>query len=118
MKLRMVLGLVLLTGCAGMQRDCKASCNSSLGADWIVVQYDQLGVPFNCWKLTNASLTSEKGSDGVFWQDTSNGHMVHVGGWYNHVQVDHGDFAQAASSIGIDINKCIGGHYKDVPDGH
>lgn len=102
--------LLLLAGCASMQRDC-SSCNAgTFGSDWIVLQYGFDGTPINCWRLTNTAISNEQHTDGIFWQDPS-GHLVHISGWYNRVQVNNGDFAGAAKSIGIDVDRCKDGKY-------
>jgi hypothetical protein len=104
--------LLLLAGCAGWQRDCNSSVASSFGADWIVLQYGFDGTPINCWKLTNTGITNEQGTDGIYWQDPA-GHLVHISGWYNRVQVNNNDFAGAAKSIGIELDRCTGGKYSN-----
>jgi len=107
---RLFLALILLTGCAGWERDCNSSVASSFGADWIVLQYGFDGTPINCWKLTNTGITNEQGTDGIYWQNPG-GHLVHISGWYNRVQVSGGDFAGAAKSIGVEVERCTGGKY-------
>lgn len=100
----------LMVGCASQQRSC-ASCNAeAYGADWVVVQYRYDGAPINCWSLRNVSITNEEHSDGVYWLDPA-GHMVHISGWYNRVQVGHGDFKAAAVSVGVDVARCGNGAY-------
>jgi hypothetical protein len=107
---KFVFGLLFLVGCAGMQRDC-SSCNASnFGGDWIVLQYGFDGKPINCWKLANTAIVNESGTDGIYWQDTG-GHLVHISGWYNRVQVFHSDYTGAAKSIGVNLDKCVNGKY-------
>lgn len=101
---------IFMVGCAGTQRKCSSSCATSLGADWIIVQYRNSGEPLNCWKLNNVSVANEEQSDGVYWQD-SKGHLVHVSGWYNRVQVESKDWKGAADSLGIDLESCTNGKY-------
>lgn len=108
--LRVMLASLLLTGCAGFQRDCSSSCATSLGGDWIIVQYSASGAPINCWKLRGTAVSNEQGTDGVFWQDPQ-GHLVHISGWYNRVQVQGDRFDEAAKTVGIDSNLCSGGVY-------
>jgi hypothetical protein len=105
-----ILSLLFLTACAGWERDCNSKVASSFGGDWIVLQYGMDGAPINCWKLTGTAISNEEHTDGIFWQDTA-GHLVHISGWYNRVQVSNNDFAGAAKAIGIDINSCTGGRY-------
>lgn len=96
---------LLLVGCASMQRDC-ASCNAeTLGADWIVVQLDMNGRPFRCWELTNVSIVNEGQSDGVYWRSPA-GHLVHISGLYNRVQVTGGRWAEAAAEVGVTLDAC------------
>ncbi len=114
-KLR-ALALLLLAGCAGTSRDC-ASCNaSSFGSDWIVVQYEYNGNPINCWKLADTAIDNEQNTDGIFWQEKS-GHLVHISGWYNRVQVTGGDWSGAAKALGVDLSRCEDGAYKAVDGG-
>lgn len=108
------LPFLALLGCAGMQRDC-SSCNAgSFGADWVIVQFRMDGTPMNCWKLRNVGVSNEEHTDGVFWQD-SDGHLVHISGWYNRVQVANGNYEKAAEAIGVDLTRCTNGAYKVLP---
>lgn len=81
-----------------------------MGSDWIVVQFDQSGRPFNCWKLHGAAVDNNEGGN-VDWKDPANGHLVHITGWENRVQVQGGDFTSAAKLLGIDAAKCDNGIY-------
>ena len=92
-----VVMLALVVGCAGMQRGCSGFSAESFGADWIVVQYDMNMNPKCCWKLTNTSITNEAQSDGIYWLDEGSGHLVHISGWYNRVQVKIGISKQQLS---------------------
>jgi hypothetical protein len=105
------LPILLITGCAGFSRDCSGWAASNLGSDWIVLQYGFDGKPINCWKLESTAIDNETHTDGIFWLDRHTRHLVHISGWYNRVQVSNGDFASAAKSIGIDLNKCVDGKY-------
>lgn len=102
--------LLLLAGCASWERDCNSTVASSFGGDWIVLQYGFDGTPINCWKLPNTAITNETGTDGIYWLNPG-GHLVHISGWYNRVQVSNGDYAGAAKSIGIELDRCVGGKY-------
>ncbi len=110
-KLRFAVALFLV-GCAGFDRGCASSCAESYGADWVIVQYRFDGEPINCWKLRSASVTNEPTSDGIYWKDNVTGHLVHISGWYNRVQVENGNFESAAGLMGIDVNRCINGKYR------
>jgi hypothetical protein len=105
MKTKMIIMCLLLTGCAGFSRSCSSFNAESFGANWVIAQYTNSGEMFRCWKLDNTSVTNEEGSDGIYWK-AQGGHLVHISGWYNRVQVENSDFAGAASEIDIDINKC------------
>ncbi len=108
---------LLLVGCAGMARDCSSCSASSFGSDWIIVQYGFDGKPINCWQEQNAAISNEKGTDGIYWEHNSwehNSHLIHISGRYNRVQVFNKDFAGAAKSIGVDLDKCVGGAYGEV----
>ena len=102
---------LLLTACAGLNRGCSSWQAQSFGSDWIVVQYKQDGTAFNCWKLRNESVSNEHGSDGIYWKDTASGHLVHISGWYNRVQIVNGNYAEAARLIGVEDAKCGSGVY-------
>ena len=107
----------LLAGCAGFSRSCSSWWATNVGADWIVAQYDMNGRPFMCWKLHNASVTSEQASDGIHWLDTTSSHMMHIAGWYNYIQVSgslkYGDdgFLTAGKLLNVDASKCGSGVY-------
>jgi hypothetical protein len=101
--------LAAVVGCAGLDRGCSSWCASAVGANWIIVQYNNLGTPLACWKLDDVSVDNEEHSDGIYWKQ--NGHLVHISGWYNRVQVDNGDFKGAAALLGIDLERCQNGAY-------
>jgi hypothetical protein len=103
-----VLVLMSLVGCVGLQKSCASSCASSMGADWVVVQFDLTGRPFLCWELPATSVSNEEQSDGIFWQDTSTGNLVHISGMYNSVQVMGGKWDEALASIGLTREECRG----------
>lgn len=104
------LPFLFLVGCAGYQRSCASGFASTLGADWIVVQYKADGDPINCWRLSGVSISNEEHSDGIYWLEPS-GHLVHVSGWYNRVQVSGGNFSAAADLVGVDSSLCKDGKY-------
>ena len=112
-RLHAILGLVFLTGCAGMSRDCASCGASNFGSDWVVVQYRMDGEPINCWKLQNIAIDNETNTDGIYW-GTISGHLIHISGWYNRVQVSGGRFDEAAKEIGVDLNQCVGGKYLPI----
>lgn len=114
MKARHFALLLFLCSCAGMQRDCSSGWASAAGADWIVVQYKADGRAFNCWKLENTSMSNEQASDGIYWKDPS-GHLVHISGWYNRVQVFGHAYGEAAATVGVKLSSCVGGAYVDTP---
>jgi hypothetical protein len=103
--------LLLLCGCAGISRDFQSCGASNFGSDWIVLQYGYDGKPINCWKLADTAITNEQRTDGIYWQSPT-GHLVHISGWYNRVQVDHGDYAGAAGQLGIELSSCAEGAYR------
>ena len=107
--------VVALTGCAGMQRSCSSCSAESFATDWVVVQYKYDGEPMNCWKLSNTSIANEQGSDGIYWVDSKTRNLVHISGWYNRVQVESGQWKEAADAIGIDLERCVSGKYKAKP---
>ncbi len=109
-RLSVLLLVVLTAGCAGMQKDCAKTSADSFGADWIVVQYAQDGRPFHCWKLRQTVVSSSEGGN-VDWQDRTNGHLVHLTGWENRVQVVNGDFDGAAQIVGVTAADCGNGVY-------
>lgn len=103
------LVLFVASGCAGWARHCDSTVADYAGADWIVVQYAADGHPINCWKLNNTSIGNEHQSDGIFW--TSHGHLVHISGWYNRIQVRSSAFDDAAVLLGVDLKRCVNGRY-------
>lgn len=101
---------LLLVGCAGTMRSCQSCEAENFGANWIVVQYKTDGNPINCWRLNAVSVVNEEHSDGIHWLESS-GHLVHISGWYNRVQVKGQDWSGAADSIGINLDACHDGKY-------
>lgn len=96
-------------GCASISRDCSSSVASNFGSDWIIVQYSNNG-PINCWKLNDIAVDNESNTDGIYWK-SNQGHLVHISGWYNRVQVTGGDFDSAAKSVGVNLASCNDGKY-------
>lgn len=114
MKFAKWLLLLSLAGCVGLQRDCSSMWASDVtGADWIVVQYGYDGHPVACWQLRGVGITNEPHSDGIFWREGA-GHLVHISGWYNRVQVASGDFDTAAKLLSVNRDHCTGGKYLDA----
>jgi hypothetical protein len=107
---RYLVGLLLVCGCASMDRDCQSYGASNFGADWIVLQYGYDGRPINCWKLREVAISNEHATDGIYWE-AKGGSMVHISGWYNRVQVVGNDYESAARQLGIDLNLCGEGAY-------
>ena len=95
----------LLFGCAGTQRECSAMSAEEFGANWVVVQMDMGGRPFRCWKLTDVSIANEPHSDGVWWRSRE-GHLVHISGNYNRVQVNGNNWRTAFSEVGLTEQTC------------
>jgi len=107
---RWVWLLLVCVGCASIDRDCASCGASNFGGDWIVLQYGFDGTPINCWQLRNVAIENEHATDGIYWQ-SSDGHLVHISGWYNRAQVTNGDFAGAARQLGINLASCSEGRY-------
>ena len=104
-----ILAILFLVACAGTQRSCARSCATNFGADYIVAQFRMDGTVMNCWKLTNVSVSNEENSDGIYW--TESGHLVHIAGIYNYVQVDGGKWQEAAKKMNINLAGCDDGAY-------
>lgn len=101
----LLLLLTFLSGCAGLQRGCSSGVASSFGADWVIVQMDDEGIPYRCWTLEDTSVTNEEGSDGIYWL-SPNGHLVHISGHYNRVQVEGGRWREAYQELGLTEDLC------------
>ena len=110
-----VLALALLVGCAGTQRSCSSSCAGEFGADWLIVQYSANGQVLNCWRLDGVSVANESSSDGIYWL-AEDGHLVHLSGWYNRVQVERRDWDGAARALGVDLAACPDGRVPPSPE--
>jgi len=105
MRAKLVLWLMLLSGCAGLERDVASGCASNVGADWVIVQFDAYGKPFGCWALKDTSVSNEPASDGIYWL-SPDGHLVHISGFYNRVQVARGRWNSAFRELGISSDEC------------
>lgn len=103
------LALLFIGACSGTARDCSSCAASEFGADWIIVQYTNDGHPINCWQLHDEAVSNEEHTDGIFWK--SEGHLVHISGWYNRVQVDDGNYKGAAKLLDVDLARCVNGKY-------
>lgn len=102
--------LLLLCGCAAISRDCSSCTASNFGGDWIVVQYRFDGSPTNCWMLKNTAIDNEENTDGIYWK-SPDGHLVHISGWYDRVQVQGGDWKGASRQLNVDYDSCTEGAY-------
>lgn len=103
--LQILFYAVFLVGCAGVNRWCSSCSASALGADWVVVKNDLNGKPFRCWTLTGTSVTSETQSDGIYWK-SPDGHLVHIAGNYDYVQVVNGEWDKALGELGLTKELC------------
>lgn len=105
------VALIIAIGCAGFQRECTGCNAGAFGSDWVVAQYDMNMQPKAAWVLTNTSISNESSSDGIYWLDAESGHLVHISGWYNRVQVKNHQFKAAAKLVGIDLDYVQNGAY-------
>ena len=106
--------LLFVFGCQGWTRSCASSCAQDFGADWLIVQYSAQGDVLNCWRLEDVSIANESSSDGIYWQ-AEDGHLVHISGWYNRVQVQRKDWDGAGRALGVDLRACPDGKYLNPP---
>lgn len=110
-KLTLVLfAMALSASCAGTGKAISQGMASTFGADWIIVQYAQNGTPFHCWKIRDAAVDDSEGGN-INWKDREHGHLVHLTGWENRVQVVGGDYASAGRLLGVDAARCDNGVY-------
>lgn len=105
MKFKHLVLAIALTGCAGMERGCSSTVAESFGADWVIVKTDFSGKAYRCWVLEDTSVTNEQASDGIYWKSES-GQLVHISGFYDRVQVTHGDWPAAFKELGITKEEC------------
>lgn len=122
MRYLQVLALLFLFSCAGWDRGCSSWIASDFGADWVIVQIGYSGKPFNCWQLHDVAVTNEPQTDGIYWKSTD-GHLVHISGWYNRVQVytyngllTKKGWENAAKQVGVDLDRCTGGVYLEAKE--
>ena len=101
-----LLVFALLSSCAGWERGCASGCAKDFGADWVIVQFDAAGTPFGCWILRDKSVSNEPASDGVYWVSNT-GHLVHISGFYNRVQVTGAQWQSAFAELGITRQECL-----------
>lgn len=100
------LAFLALTACDGAMRSCSSNIATSFGGDWVVVELTEAeGIPYRCWMLRDVSLSSEQGSDGIYWQ-AEEGHLVHVAGSYDFVQVRNGNWDAALAEINMTKKAC------------
>jgi hypothetical protein len=99
------LVVFLLPACAGWGRGCSSCTAKQFGADWVVVKNDLNGKPFRCWALGDVSITNEGQSDGIYWK-SPRGHLVHIAGNYDYVQVEHMDWRSAYAELGLTEETC------------
>jgi len=98
--------MVLVPGCAGIERGCSGCWAESVGADWIVVELREMdGTPYRCWELQGVSISNEDGSDGIYWL-TEHGNLVHVSGSYDRVQVNKDQWELAFAEINMSRESC------------
>ena len=106
MKIKYLLLALGLTSCAGFSRSCSSTIATEFGGDWIVVKTDMNGKAFRCWRLEGVSVTNEPQSDGIYWK-TNEGHLVHVSGSYDRIQVTGNDWSSAYKELGITVGECL-----------
>lgn len=110
----LIIILAIVTICVyaipGCNRYATSLWFNAVGGDWIIVQISYDGTPINCWKLEDVSVTNESQSDGIAWKN-SDGNMMHIAGWYNWTQVYNDNFAAAAKSLGVELDKIQNGKY-------
>ena len=95
-----------LFACEGTVKSVSSGCAEQVGADWVVVELREAdGTPYRCWKLEDVSISNEKGSDGIYWR-TRDGHLVHVSGSYDRVQVRGGKWGEAFSLMNMTEESC------------
>jgi len=103
----LVFLLVLLGGCAYLDRGCSSCGATAFGADWVVVELTEAGAkPYRCWELKNTTITSETNSDGIYWKDSSSSNLIHVSGSYDYVQVKNGNWADAFKQLNLTRDSC------------
>ena len=104
----MLLWLLVIAGCGvGFKRDCAACWNRFDGADFVVVEVKSFdGTPYRCWELFDVAISSERSSDGIYWQDRETGNLVHVAGSYDYVEVQDGNWAAACAEVNMTQEAC------------
>lgn len=102
-----LLFLLLLSGCQGScAEQAWKEVRGAAEANWIIVQYDAMGVPMACWKLRDSAVSNEPNSDGIYWL-TLDGHLVHISGHYNRIQVEgYEAWDSAYAELGITAEEC------------
>jgi hypothetical protein len=104
-RLGIALLLLVLCSCAGLSRSCSSCWAGAAGANWIVVQMDAFGRVMRCWELHGVSIANEESSDGIYWK-SGDGHLVHISGFYNRVQVEHDGWGEAFKELGMTKEIC------------
>ena len=100
------LSVLMLAGCAGLERGCSSMCAEEFGSDWIIVELTEAGgKPYRCWELRDVSITSEAGSDGIYWL-TEVGNLIHVSGSYDYIQVEHNAWDEAFEELNLTREAC------------
>lgn len=102
-----ILLMLLIVGCAGVERSCSSCAAQTIGSDWIVVELRELdGTPYRCWMLEEVSIANEESSDGIYWKDPNTGNMVHVSGSYDRVQVVDDQWDEALAIVNLTEGEC------------
>lgn len=114
----LALTALFLVACEKSCQQCNRTTTSWKGADFMVVQFDQDGKPFNCWKLQDVAIVDDDHSGGIWWTDDRSGDLVHISGWYNYIQIGGGMTGEtsvdAAKALGIDLFRCGHGRYLNI----
>ena len=98
---------IFMVSCASIDRGCSSCYAVNVGADWVVVELTEVnGTPYRCWQLEGVALSSENGSDGIYWKDTVSGNLIHVSGSYDYVQVVRGNWYDAFKQINMTEEAC------------
>ena len=101
-----ILLLILIPGCAGVERSCSGCWADSVGADWVIVELrEQDGTPYRCWELRGVSVSNEEASDGIYWL-TGDDNLIHISGSYDRVQVKDGQWDQTFREVNLTQEVC------------
>jgi hypothetical protein len=91
----------VIKGPANIYRSWNNYTANWAGSSWLVIQYNQAGGIIAHWELDDVAISSEAGSDGIYFVDNDS-NVVHLSGHYVYVQTASYDLDKLKKTFGVE----------------